>query len=81
MKILYFAWVRTKTGIASEIITTDAKTIGELIEHLIQKSSNYKDAFSDLKGLCFSVNQTFATLETQIKKGDEIAFFPPVTGG
>ena len=83
MKILYFSWLKEKIGLNSqEIIKPEnVETVGDLIAFLKEKSENHKNAFSDLNSIKVAVNQEFADLEKKIKEKDEIAFFPPVTGG
>lgn len=83
MKILYFAWLRQKTGIAEETVAAPetVRTVGDLIAWLESRGENYRAAFTDLKRVRAAVNQEHVPLETAIRSGDEIAFFPPVTGG
>jgi molybdopterin synthase sulfur carrier subunit len=83
MQILYFAWIRQRIGLDQEILSGDVapSTVGGLIEELRAKGENYSAAFQDLSVIKVAVNQTYADLETPIAGGDEIAFFPPVTGG
>jgi molybdopterin synthase sulfur carrier subunit len=83
MKILYFAWIRQRVGLGQEILSGNVKasTVGDLIEELRAKGENYAAAFQDLAVIKVAVNQTFADFETPISDSDEIAFFPPVTGG
>ncbi len=83
MKILYFSWLKEKIGLNSqEIIKPEnVETVGDLITFLKEKSKNHKKAFSDLNSIKVAVNQEFADLNKKIKEKDEIAFFPPVTGG
>ena len=83
MKILYFSWLKEKIGLNSqEIIKPEnVETVGDLINFLKETSENHKNAFSDLNSIKVAVNQEFSDLEKKIKEKDEIAFFPPVTGG
>ena len=83
MKILYFSWLKEKIGLNSqEIIKPEnVETVGDLITFLKEQSENHKNAFSDLNSIKVAVNQEFSNLKQQIKEKDEIAFFPPVTGG
>ena len=83
MKILYFSWLKEKIGLNSqEIIKPEnVETVNDLITFLKEKSENHKNAFSDLNSIKVAVNQEFVDLEKKIKEKDEIAFFPPVTGG
>ena len=83
MKILYFSWLKEKIGLNSQEIIKpkNVENIYDLITFLKRKSEEHKNAFSDLNSIKVAVNQEFAGLETKIKEKDEIAFFPPVTGG
>ncbi|MDK9719618.1 MAG: molybdopterin converting factor subunit 1 [Rhodospirillales bacterium] len=83
MKILYFASLRAKTGIGSEDVTPPASvgTVADLIDWLKGQGPGHADAFADLRLLRAAVNQEHAGFDAAIKEGDEIAFFPPVTGG
>ncbi len=83
MKLLYFAWVRQRIGIASEDITPpDGVTnVTALIAWLRTRGPGYARAFADLEALRVAVNQEHAGFDAAIKQGDEVAFFPPVTGG
>ena len=83
MKILYFAWVREKTGISKEEITLpdDVGTALGLIEWLSQRGGGYADAFSNVDSVRVAINQDYASHDRAITDADEIAFFPPVTGG
>jgi molybdopterin synthase sulfur carrier subunit len=83
MKVLYFAWLRKKTGTGQETIHPPAEvaTLGGLIDWLKTQSPAHADALADLSMVSFAVNQEYAEVEDPVKSGDEIALFPPVTGG
>ena len=83
MKLLYFAWIRTKLGVSEELIDVppDIKNVKGLIDWLIKQGDAYKTVFSDLSLLRVAVNQEYVDLDHTITSDDEIAFFPPVTGG
>ena len=83
MKVLYFAWLRSKTGVAEETVAPPpgVTTVGALIEHLKARGGGYADALKDLTCVRVAVNQEFAELDQAITASDEIALFPPVTGG
>jgi molybdopterin synthase sulfur carrier subunit len=83
LKILYFAWLRERTGTGEEIFVPPAgmSTVGALVAHLRARGPGYEAAFATPNLVRAAVNQVFATPETQIAPGDEVAFFPPVTGG
>jgi molybdopterin synthase sulfur carrier subunit len=83
MNVLYFAWVRQKVGRSEEVIehSPSLRTVGDLAALLQARGGGYAEAFADLGRLRAAVNQVHAGLDTVLAAGDEIAFFPPVTGG
>ncbi len=82
MKILYFANIKHEIGISEEdIVIKNRISIFELIELLKKRGLKYKNAFSNTKNVKCSVNCNFSSFDTIIENKDEIAFFPPVTGG
>jgi sulfur-carrier protein len=83
VNLLYFAWVRQKIGRSGERfdLPDDIRTVRALVEHLRTRSEGYSDAFSDLTRLRAAVNQEHVTFDAAVSPDDEVAFFPPVTGG
>ena len=83
MKILYFAWIKSKVGRGQEEVALPAsvKTVRDLIEHLKSQGLEYQNAFANLAYIRTSLDQEFAHLETALENTKEVAFFPPVTGG
>ena len=83
MKLLYFAWVRQRIGSSEEDITAppSINTVAALVEFLRRRGAGYEAAFRDLKLLRVAVNQEHAGFDARIGPNDEVAFFPPVTGG
>ena len=83
MEILYFAWVREKIGTGAEQVElpVGVATVAGLVEHLAGRSPGHAAAFSNRASIRAAVNQDFATLDTPVSNSDEVAFFPPVTGG
>ena len=83
MKVLYFAWVRQRIGLAEEDVSPPAEVrdVAGLVAWLAQRSPGHAQAFSDPRQVRAAVNQAFAPPETPVAPGDEVAFFPPVTGG
>ena len=83
MTLLYFAWVRQKIGRGEEHLALPAqvRTIAELLEFLRARGAGYADAFSDLGRLRAALNQEHAPFHAPLCDDDEVAFFPPVTGG
>ena len=83
MKLLYFAWLRQKTGIGEEdlALPSDITNLRQLAAFLAARGNGYGEVFGDLKCLRAAVNQEHAGFDAAIGPDDEIAFFPPVTGG
>jgi sulfur-carrier protein len=81
MTLLYFAWVRQKLGRSSEEIDHPASTVADLIAWLQTRGGGYADVFADPSRLRAAVNHEHATFDTAVRADDEVAFFPPVTGG
>jgi molybdopterin synthase sulfur carrier subunit len=81
--IVYFARLRETLGKASEQIVLPAgvSNLGSLRTLLRQRGGAWADELSDSRPVRAAVNQDMASSETPIRDGDEIAFFPPVTGG
>lgn len=83
MRVLYFAWLRQRVGLAEEEVDPPptVTTAGALADWLATRSEGHASAFADRGAVRCAVNQDFATAETPVARGDEVAFFPPVTGG
>jgi molybdopterin synthase sulfur carrier subunit len=83
MKLLYFAWLRERIGRAEEELAPPAEvaTVARLIEWLKSRGPGYEAAFADLRVVRVAVNQDYVAADHPVRPGDEIAFFPPVTGG
>ncbi len=83
LRILYFAWLRERTRVSEETVTVPAAIHepGALMEWLSQRSAGHAAAFANRATVRCAVNQAFAGPDTRIADGDEVAFFPPVTGG
>ena len=83
MKLLYFAWVRQKVGRGEEVVDlpADVKTVGDVIGWLRTRGAGFAEAFAEPKRVRAAVNQEHVDFAATVKPGDEVAFFPPVTGG
>jgi molybdopterin converting factor subunit 1 len=83
VKILYFAWLRERIGAAEEELPLPAgvATVGALMAHLATRSPAHAEALDVAKGVRCAVNLDFAGPQDSVADGDEVAFFPPVTGG
>lgn len=83
MKVLYFAWLRQRIGVGEEHVDPpgDVNSPRALVDWLVAKGAGYEKAFEDISAIKVAVNQEFADYDATIGPGDEVAFFPPVTGG
>jgi molybdopterin synthase sulfur carrier subunit len=83
MTLLYFAWVRQKIGKSEETLALPdgVATIAELAAFLAKRGAGYAEAFGDAKRLRAALNQEHVGFDAKLSADDEIAFFPPVTGG
>ena len=81
INILYFASFREVLGKADEQLKIEAATVNDLIDELSQRGENWAQALRDNQNLQIAVNHDVAQRDTALKQGDEVAFFPPVTGG
>lgn len=83
LTIRYFAWMREHTG--TDIETVDlpdgASCVGDLVPHLVARSDGHALALQNMQVVRVAVNRAYGDLGTAIAAGDEVAFFPPVTGG
>ncbi len=83
LTILYFAWLRERTGLSEEVVSPPASvvTVSDLIAWLRARGPRHDGAFANASVIRCAVNQDFADPATELHTGDEVAFFPPVTGG
>ncbi|CAE6950167.1 Involved in sulfur transfer in the conversion of molybdopterin precursor Z to molybdopterin [Vibrio sp. B1REV9] len=84
IKVLFFAQTRELVGIDSLELEDQFDSVEAIRAHLVDVGTN-QDGKWDLAlepgKLLAAVNQSIVPLDTQVKSGDEVAFFPPVTGG
>jgi len=83
VKILYFSWVRDRVGLGNQdvVLPENVTTIEQLVNLLKSQGDGYTHAFSDLSIIRAAVNHEHVKLDHTICENDEVAFFPPVTGG
>ena len=83
MKVLYFSWIKDKLGKSHEEmqLNDNIKTVNDLITLLKKNNENYEDVFKDTSSIRVSINMETARFEDSIHDNDEVAFFPPMTGG
>ena len=83
MKILYFAWMRQRIGSSAETVDLpgDVTTVNDLVDWLVGRGENYGQAFAKREVIRAAVHQEYVRFDHPVRNEDEIAFFPPVTGG
>ena len=83
MVIKYFSWIKEHIGKSEEqiILPSNINNINQLINYLNEIDEKYKLLYEKKELIKIAVNKTYSSFDTNINDGDEIAFFPPVTGG
>lgn len=82
LKLKFFASLRETLGVAAEDFELPAglATVTDLRQHLAARGGSW-ERLTTAENLRCAVNQDMAGGTTAIRDGDEVAFFPPVTGG
>lgn len=81
MKVLTFAWVRTLTNEPEFTLNTQAATVGDLLEELIAARPGWDALAERQAAIRCALDQRFVERDAPLKGAQEVAFFPPVTGG
>ena len=83
LTVLYFAWLRERIGSSEETMPwpEGVETVAGLMDYLAARDAGHAAAFRDRKIIRCAINQEFANVASPVRPGDEVAFFPPVTGG
>jgi sulfur-carrier protein len=83
VKVLYFAWLRPRVGHAEENVDPPAsvRDVGGLLDWLATRSPGHGEALKNREIIRVAVNQEYVKSDHPVKHGDEVAIFPPVTGG
>ncbi len=82
IRVLYFASLRERIGRdAEDLAPADITDLGALRDRLAARGGVWAEALGREARVLAAVNQRYATRETAVTDGDEVAFFPPVTGG
>ena len=83
IRVLFFGSVRERLGVDG--IELEAAVAGatamDLRTHLAGRDGAWGSVFADDQRLLVAINQQITGIESSIDDGDEVAFFPPVTGG
>ena len=83
MIIKYFSWIKEHVGKSEEQIELQdhINNVNELINYLNELDKKYSLILEKKNLIKIAVNKTYSSFDTNISNNDEIAFFPPVTGG
>ena len=83
VKVRFFANLRERLGTDAEVveIPDSASTVAGLRLHLMRRGGAWHEVLGDMKVVRVAVNQDMAAANAPLNPGDEVAFFPPVTGG
>lgn len=81
LTVRYFASIREAAGTASETLDTEAATIAELRAELLGRGGALAQALAAGRAVRSALNQQLTHEHAGLCDGDEVAFFPPVTGG
>lgn len=83
IRVLYFAWLRERLGLSEEAfpLPPGVATVAELVSWMSARGPAHAALFGPGSTVRCAVNQEIATLQDAVAAGDEVAFFPPVTGG
>jgi len=83
LRILYFARLRESLGMASEHLTLpdEIRQVADLLAWLRARGPVWADQLGEGRHFRIAVNQDMATVDSPLTEDDEVAFFPPVTGG
>lgn len=81
LQVRYFASIREALGASQTVESIAGATIAELRDRLIASSPQHAQALARDKALRCALNQTLCAESASLADGDEVAFFPPVTGG
>lgn len=82
VKVLFFASLRESLGVNCEdvLLPDEARTVDDLRHYLAKRGESWLH-LAQANNLRCAVNQEMAQAHALLRDGDEVAFFPPVTGG
>ncbi|MBL4607188.1 MAG: molybdopterin converting factor subunit 1 [Pseudomonadales bacterium] len=83
IKICYFAKIREQLGVSDELLVLPdgCDNLDGIFNHLRERGDPWQQVFSGDKKILRAVNHEVVSDNCTINDGDEVAFFPPVTGG
>jgi molybdopterin synthase sulfur carrier subunit len=83
MRVRYFAWLKHRVGLAEEEVDPppEVTSLAALKAWLAERHAGFAEALARPGVVRCAVNQEYVPEDTVLRPGDEVAFFPPVTGG
>lgn len=83
LQLIYFAWCKEKIGRSQETLSVpqSVETVSDLTTWLAERGTEYADVFANPDMIRSAVNHEHVDGRWILNSGDEVAFFPPVTGG
>lgn len=81
LNVKYFASIRELVGVSTQVVDTQAATLGALRDELIALGGAHGEALARGRAVRMAVNQIMSDESAALVEGAEVAFFPPVTGG
>ncbi len=81
LNLLYFARLRDAFGLSQEQLDFDGRTVADLLAQLADRGGDWSEELAAGRPFRVAVNQQLAKPDTPLADGNEVAIFPPVTGG
>lgn len=81
IQVKYFASIRETIGLGHEWVDTQAATVAALRDELLARGEPHAQALARGRAVRLALNQALCEETAPLSDGDEVAFFPPVTGG
>ncbi|MEW6119577.1 MAG: molybdopterin converting factor subunit 1 [Pseudomonadota bacterium] len=81
LRVLYFARLRERFGMAEETLDRPGATVADLVAHLQARGGVWAEELAAGRSFRVAIDQALATPETALPEQAEVAIFPPVTGG
>jgi molybdopterin synthase sulfur carrier subunit len=81
LNVKYFASIRELVGVSTQVLDTQAATLGALRDELIAQGGAHAEGLARGRAVRMAVNQIMSDESAALVEGAEVAFFPPVTGG
>ena len=81
LRVLYFARLRERFGVAEERVDLAGATAADLVAHLQARGGVWQEELAAGRAFRVAVNQEIVALDTALPDNAEVAIFPPVTGG